>query len=214
LQDFFSPESFSDDSRSVDVQEKKPMDKEQALATLSLDLGVPPDWLRSLIEFESGWNPKATNKITGARGLIQFMPDTARALGFKDADDLVNQYPDAVSQLLNPVRKYFHTAPNKPPYPTKQSLFMSVFYPAARSWSIDTVFPDSVRRANPNITTVGDYVNFVEKRMKPVAKIGIVLLVGALCVGGYFLYKHYSKKGGSLWQTDQTEQTEDQVELM
>lgn len=186
------------------------MDKEQALAAVSIDLNVPPEWLRALIKFESNEDPKARNKISGARGLIQFLHSTAKSLGFKDADDLVSQYPDYISQLLNPVRQYLRQFK---PFPTKQSLYMSVFYPAARNWSADTVFPDTVRAANPNIDTVGDYVAFVEKRRIPVVKTATTILIIGVLVAGYFLYQHYSKKGGSLWQTD--EQTDSpQIELM
>lgn len=212
------PEGFQSVDEEDDREQTKiidikdiPMDKEQAIAAVSIDLNVPPDWLRALVKFESNDDPKARNKVTGARGLIQFLHSTARSIGFKDADDLVNQYPDYPSQLLNPVLKYLRQFK---PFPTKQSLYMSVFYPAARNWTADTVFPDTVRAANPNIDTVGDYVAFVEKRRIPIVKTaGTILLIGVVCVAGYFIYQHYQKKGGSLWQTD--EQTDrPQIELM
>jgi soluble lytic murein transglycosylase-like protein len=43
------------------------------------------DWesLYKLINFESTWNPQAKNKISGARGLLQFMPSTALDMGYK-----------------------------------------------------------------------------------------------------------------------------------
>jgi len=55
-----------------------------ALTDLAKKIGTSTDSLYKLINFESGWNPAARNKISGARGLIQFMPSTARWLGFKD----------------------------------------------------------------------------------------------------------------------------------
>jgi hypothetical protein len=205
-----SPEEFrgnKPEEGKLDIEET-PMNKEEALAAVSLDLGIQPDWLRSLIDFESGWNPKAKNPYSSAEGLIQFVDSTAQSLGFKSAHDLVVKYPDVVSQLLNPVRQYLRQFK---PFPTKQSLYMSVFYPAARNWTLDTVFPDSVRKVNPNINTVGDYVAFVERR-NPLKKAAMPLLIIGVIIAGYFIYQHY-QKGGSLWQTD--EQTEaPQIELM
>lgn len=58
-------------------------DEERALRSTATKLGVSRDSLYHLIALESGWNPQATNKISGARGLIQFMPKTAKGMGFK-----------------------------------------------------------------------------------------------------------------------------------
>ena len=56
--------------------------EDAALASTAAKLGVAKDSLYKLINFESGWNPQATNRYTGARGLIQFMPKTAKGMGF------------------------------------------------------------------------------------------------------------------------------------
>jgi hypothetical protein len=50
------------------------------------------------------------------------------------------------------------------PYETRQELYMSVFYPAAKDWPLNQPFPEYVRRANPGINFVGDYISLVEKR--------------------------------------------------
>lgn len=152
-------------------------------------MGVPVEWLNSLISFESGWNPLAKNKISGARGLIQFMPSTAKAMGYKDADDLVKKYPDVPSQLLGPVAAYFSLPGNKGPYPTKQSLYMTVFYPAYRKAAPDTLFSPLVRSQNPGIDTVQDYVNHVEGKaiVKKTSKAGSLLFVLGIMI--YLLMK-------------------------
>lgn len=49
---------------------------EQAAA----DHGVDPDLLNGIIWAESKFNPKAHNKKSGARGLMQLMPGTAKAM--------------------------------------------------------------------------------------------------------------------------------------
>ena len=46
--------------------------------------GIPAPLYRSLITHESGWNPDAVSPA-GARGLVQFMPGTARGLGINPA---------------------------------------------------------------------------------------------------------------------------------
>lgn len=44
-------------------------------------LGIDPDDLMAIMAFESGFSPTAVNGKSGATGLIQFMPSTARGLG-------------------------------------------------------------------------------------------------------------------------------------
>ena len=45
------------------------------------------DLIRSVIDVESGFNPKAVSD-KGARGLMQLMPETARNLGVEDVEDI------------------------------------------------------------------------------------------------------------------------------
>lgn len=56
--------------------------EDTALRQTASKLGVPRDSLYKLVNFESGWDPQATNRYTGARGLIQFMPKTAAGMGY------------------------------------------------------------------------------------------------------------------------------------
>lgn len=53
---------------------------ERAVRAVAANLGVKPEWLLFVMFRESGLNPGAYNK-SGATGLIQFMPATARDLG-------------------------------------------------------------------------------------------------------------------------------------
>jgi len=175
------------------------MTKQDAINQVSSQLGIDPSWLINLIQFESNWNPQATNSISGARGLIQFTNTTAKSMGYANANDLVTKYPDEVSQLLNPVYAYLS---KMVPYPTAQSLYMAVFYPAARSWSPNTAFNDSIQAVNPGIVTVQDYINKVNKnaivaKVKSVAPVaGLVVL---LAIGGFFLYKYLNKGADESW---------------
>jgi hypothetical protein len=124
-------------------------------------LEVNPDWLYNLIDFESGWNPKATNKYSSAKGLIQFTDSTAKSLGYENSQDLINKNPDISSQLLFPVLQYLQ---RYKPYPTEQSLYMAVFYPSYRYVDPNTQFPDTVKRYNPQIDTVQSYIDKVKKK--------------------------------------------------
>lgn len=175
------------------------MTKEAALELLAIKwMGVPVSWLDSLIAFESGWNPLARNKISGARGLIQFMPSTARTMGYPNADAIIAKYPTAVSQLLGPVAAYFKLPGNTGPWPTKQSLYMTVFRPTARTASASMVFPADVRRDNPGIVTVQDYIDLVEGR-RPTGKTalagiippkgGILPILVVLLLAGFYFSK-------------------------
>jgi len=49
-------------------------------------LQTNPEYLLAMMSFESGLDPSAVNGVSGATGLIQFMPDTARGLGTTTAE--------------------------------------------------------------------------------------------------------------------------------
>ena len=145
-------------------------------------IGVNPDWLKFQVAAESAWNPFAFNKLSGATGLIQFMPRTAKGMNIvslavaaripsegpvpedvKQAfyKDFIAKFPTVEAQLLGPVVAYYKMWR---PFPTEQSFYLSTFYPKYRNSAPDTVFPDSVQAQNPGIKTVGDYVAYVKKK--------------------------------------------------
>jgi len=53
------------------------------VASISSQLEIDPNWLMAIIFWESAgtFSPSVENKSTGATGLIQFMPSTAKGLG-------------------------------------------------------------------------------------------------------------------------------------
>lgn len=137
-------------------------------------LGIPVEWLLSVIEFETAgtFDPAIKNPGSSARGLIQFMDATAKSLGYFDSLDLVQTHPTFADQLQGPVLSYF--LPYRP-FPTKQSFFMTVFYPKFRNVAPNTLFPDSVRAVNPGIDTVQSYVDGVDKKKTSRLKPGLGL---------------------------------------
>lgn len=154
------------------------------LQLIAQNLGVSPVDLSQLIQFESKWNPAAKNKLSSARGLLQFTNATAQRLGFADSLDLVEKNPTAVEQLPI-VERYLE---QYKPYSGKQSLFMAVFYPAARSWPPGQQFPDKVKKVNPGVNTPADYVRKVEGKGGEGFIIPVALLLFAL-------YHFLNKKG-------------------
>jgi len=158
-----------------------------ALNDVSEILGIPAGDLDKLISFESGWNPKAKNPFSSARGLIQFVDSTARDLGYTDSLDLVWRNPDRESQLRGPVLSYLK---KYVPFDNRQRLAMSVFYPAFMTVPPDTVFPESVRKVNPGIETVSDYVNKVFGS-NPTLPLAAIVALGILL---------FLTKGGRTWR--------------
>ncbi len=160
----------------------------KALKEVSASLEINPNDLYKLIDFETSgsWNPLIKNPNSSARGLLQFTDKTAQSLGYKDSLDLVTKNNSIESQLYFPVLQYLSKFK---PFPTKQSLYMSVFYPVARKWSLNTEFPDTVKSVNPGIKTVADYINKVEK--KTVAGIPGGLLSLMVIATLFFLSKGF-----------------------
>lgn len=134
------------------------------IARVAASVGAHPYDLANLIHFESGgtFAPTARNNISGATGLIQFMPSTARRLG-TTTEALARL--SAIEQLPW-VEKYLRSAGVSLPLNTPQKLYMAVFYPKAAAWPIDQPMPSNVRAWNPGIDTPGDYIRWVNKKAK------------------------------------------------
>ena len=140
----------------------------QKVIEVSERLGIDSSWLLDVMKFESGLDPKALNPNTGATGLIQFMPATARDLG-TTVGELHNM--DAIEQMEY-VYKYLQ------PYSGKmQSLtdtYFAVFFPSAigkpRSWVLQSSSQSAalIARHNPifdtnhdNKITVGEVEDYL-----------------------------------------------------
>ncbi|MBY5524328.1 transglycosylase SLT domain-containing protein [Rhizobium leguminosarum] len=90
-------------------------------------LGCDPSYLAACMAFETGgtFSPSIQNKLSGATGLIQFMPSTAKALGTSTVE---LQSMSAVRQV-DFVEKYF--APYIGRLKTLSDVYMAILYPVA-----------------------------------------------------------------------------------
>ncbi|TNE46301.1 MAG: lytic transglycosylase [Deltaproteobacteria bacterium] len=99
----------------------------QKVADIADRLGMDPQHLMAVMSFETGgsFSPSIRNRTSGATGLIQFMPSTARGLG-TSTDALARMDP---MQQLDYVEKYLK------PYAGKmnsvEDAYMAVLWPAA-----------------------------------------------------------------------------------
>lgn len=112
-----------------------PVFKQKAIA-ISERLGVSPDFLMSCMAFESGESfsasvPNAAG--SGAVGLIQFMPSTARGLHTTTAA-LAAMTPE---QQLDYVERYFQPHANR--LHSIEDIYMTILYPKAIGQSTDYV---------------------------------------------------------------------------
>lgn len=113
---------------------------------VSCYLGIDADWLMFVMYFETArtFDPAIRNKITGATGLIQFMPRTARALGTTTSE---------LAQMTNVeqmdwVLRYF--APYKGKMKNWLDVYCAVFYPILIGKPDNYVIDrESVAKANP-----------------------------------------------------------------
>jgi hypothetical protein len=112
-----------------------------ALNTAAKAIGVPVDWLATVISFETGgtFSPSVLNRAgSGAFGLIQFMPSTAQALlKTATAQEAVakGMAMSFAQQLKEMVIPYFKGGT----YKDLHALYLHVFYPAAANKSDDYI---------------------------------------------------------------------------
>lgn len=161
-----------------------------------------PKWLIDMVGFESGYDPKAKNPLSSARGIIQWIDRTAQGMGYKNSLDLVTQHPTLQDQLKTPLIEYLK---GYAPFDSEQSLYMAVFLPIARKYSADTSFRTvyknryprdwekryaRFKKGNPGILKIQDYINHVKKKpiIRGLMKGGMIIVPLAIL---YFLYRRF-----------------------
>lgn len=114
------------------------MDK---LTQVANNLGVLPDELRTIIQLESAHNPKAVNPISGAVGLIQFMPATLKGYNLTPSQVLSMTY----DQQLDLVERYLKVYRSR--IKSLTDLYLAVFYPRAIGRPTSFVIGSEVSRS-------------------------------------------------------------------
>jgi hypothetical protein len=179
-----------------------PTDAQNAkIQDVALRLGVPFEWLYKIISLESNFDPQARNPRSSARGLIQIIDDTAKMIFGMNAAALVSRYPDFDSQMDNVVYPFFkYYADRMGPYTSEEQFYLTVFLPAYRDKPLDWIVPDWVKKANPGVDTLQDYVTMALSRAPGTAGSGsgrssnpplpALLLVAAAGIALWYLYQH------------------------
>ena len=112
------------------------------VADICNQLNIKPEWLMFVMWFESRLNPQAVNPISGATGLIQFMPSTARGLGTTTA---------ALKRMRNVQQLDFvlyYLRPYKGRMKTWVDVYLAVFYPRAMGNPNFVITSDIVAKQN------------------------------------------------------------------
>lgn len=121
------------DAQKIDTTTIQDPDFKKKVDKVAVALGVKSNDLMAIMKQESGVNPAAVNKSSGATGLIQFMPSTAQRLGTTT---------DALAQMtgveqLDYVYKYFKmTGVGNG---TLGDLYMAVFMPKYIGYDDNTI---------------------------------------------------------------------------
>lgn len=143
------------------------------LQLISQKLSIHPEWLMIVMWAESRLNEKAVNPISGATGLIQFMPKTAQGLGTTTA----NLYLMSNVEQLDYVYQYFKPYAGK--LKSVYDLYLVTFFPVALGKPDDFVMQTStlsakvIAKQNPGVDinkdlqiTVGEFKQYVDRYVK------------------------------------------------
>lgn len=172
-------------------------------------LGTDPDYLASVIKFESGFSTSVRNKFSGATGLIQFMPSTAKGMG--TTTDALAAMSDV--DQLDYVYRYLKDKGN---VSTLERLYLAIFYPKAMGMAPDDIIANEgnpvyeqnkgfdtagngyIRRSDITSTIHGVYASHINSpRLAVLDAPGLqwwkpVLVMTAL-VGAGYVYRQYSQ---------------------
>lgn len=119
--------------------------EQRALVSAANWIGIDPYWLASVIKFETAgtFDPAKKNAAgSGATGLIQFMPSTARNLG--TTTEALAQM--SFTQQLEYVKKYF--APYRGKLRSLEDTYLVVFYPKLIGMPSNTPIEDRAYAQN------------------------------------------------------------------
>lgn len=182
------------------------MQNAQKVRDVASALGINPNWLMLIMNFESAgtFSPSVVNTTGGATGLIQFMPATAKDLG-TTTSELARM---TFSEQMDWVLKYYRRTGVISRVKSATDLYLATFFPAAvgkpRNYVLETSrLPASlIAKQNPAFDlnkdgkiTVGEIEDFMIQRVPEwvkkksnIAVIGVTVAVLAFSTwAGYKL---------------------------
>ena len=118
---------------------------------VSSRFGVNPSDMLALMRSESSLNPQAVNPTTGATGLIQFMPGTARSLG--TTTEALRQM--SAAEQMKYVEKFFESV-RLPQGASAGQLYAYVFLPGRARRDVLTVSGEAFYDANRGLDMDSD----------------------------------------------------------
>lgn len=97
--------AFTSLSCRADTPQQARQEAEYYVRTYAQHYGVPVDFVRSIVEQESGWQRCAVSR-KGAVGLMQLMPETARQLGVRDRCSVKQNVSGGVRYLARLMKQF------------------------------------------------------------------------------------------------------------
>lgn len=121
--------SFIDKVRITKEEINKYYDKEtrKEIRKVAEYFDIPSEWMYRLFYKECRLNPYATNRLSNAQGIIQFLPSTANNLG-TSVEKLSKM---TVKEQLPFVKKYLEKINPNRRFNNFPDLYMAVFFPRA-----------------------------------------------------------------------------------
>lgn len=164
---------------------------------MALSIGLDPSYLAAVMKIETGgtFSPSVRNPFTGATGLIQFMPTTARAMG-TSTDELARM---SNVQQLEWVRRFFRPYLGRIRPSVPGDYYLAVFYPAMIGRSPDSVIYSAgdtgyaqnagLDRNGDGLITVSDVTGTVDgvvaaARQRPPIEVSVGVSTVAWAFGG------------------------------
>jgi len=120
------------------------------------EVGIKSEWLYRVFRAECSGNPNAVNPISGATGLIGFLPNTANYLG-TDTSELKKM---CILDQLDYVKKYLLIIGNGKKFKSSLDLYLAIFRPSAIG--------------KPDNYIIGDKGSIIVKQNKSYVKDSII----------------------------------------
>lgn len=118
---------YDDVERILKTDAFNSLDIQSALIETARDLDINPEWLIFVIYKESRGITDITNNLSGATGIIQWLPSTAECLGYDTSTIRKMSFKD---QLVL-VKAYFKASGKLHKINSYEDLYLCVFYPKA-----------------------------------------------------------------------------------